>query len=680
MSLQSTVKNNLWIISLGVFLFLSSIASAQNTPVNPSEATSPIKDLPIIDVDQLKPDANQKIIGRNVKQENIPSIIAPTPPKLVPTASDSIPVNAIPLEDLLNGTVQSQSVVKSNNQNNLSPTQPVDNTNTILPATLSPKVIEQNSNEYVELKQKLIKFLEVSGLKVPEELTQTKNPALQNNNSSPDSLKGIVAQVEDNSTINSTENESDDAKIIESLVANNKNLTPQKIASYAGSCLLFPKKIVNCESYSCTMPSYFWGEKGDKTTKSIKGYQDESSCNLDFNISYSNPQGKDFDKISCHLSSTSRRIISEVYNDYFASGGISPKFDHNVSKSALYDRFKKIMEGEECQIKLRNGKTTTFSENEKSKKQNNVKEKLNAFEGTDIFNPDNSKQDVLSESDKAYFEMLRYKSKSLPANERLSDEETKAFNNVEESMLASKKQSRQNLSSNKVELYHNDNDEFDNLDNTNESSSKNSNSMHLSIKDTSNDEAKLDIKLQTAYKALMSEQFSAAITLYKTILEESKTNKQALFGLATSYHKNRQLKDAREIYTKILAIDPNDEEALNNFLVLIAAESPDSALIELKKLERISPDFSPICAQIGMIYLKLKDYEKAERYLRRAVSLSPTNVSYRYNLAITLDQQGKIIQAINLYKDILAAAKDGAMIPGSIEQISDRLAFLQSKL
>jgi tetratricopeptide (TPR) repeat protein len=81
-----------------------------------------------------------------------------------------------------------------------------------------------------------------------------------------------------------------------------------------------------------------------------------------------------------------------------------------------------------------------------------------------------------------------------------------------------------------------------------------------------------------------------------------------------------------------------------------------------------------------MIYLKLNNPQKAERYLRRAVILSPENITYKYNLAITSDRLNNHRQAIRLYRQIIEAVAHGAVIPGSITSIEDRLSFLEEKV
>src|SRR5207237_715870 len=83
-----------------------------------------------------------------------------------------------------------------------------------------------------------------------------------------------------------------------------------------------------------------------------------------------------------------------------------------------------------------------------------------------------------------------------------------------------------------------------------------------------------------------------------------------------------------------MGIKPNNRDGWNNFLVLLADEAPQDAVPQLEKLEAGNPDFSPIPAQLAVIYQKMGDQDKASEQMMRAIRLSPENLTYRYNLAI----------------------------------------------
>lgn len=186
--------------------------------------------------------------------------------------------------------------------------------------------------------------------------------------------------------------------------------------------------------------------------------------------------------------------------------------------------------------------------------------------------------------------------------------------------------------------------------------------------------------ISLGYKAAISGQTEAALSLYKKALGKEATNTNILFAIASLYHKLAQYKEAKIHYKKLLNIDPDYKKALNNYLVVMSEESPGQALVELKEIEKENPDFSPVQAQIGMIYAQMGDYVSAEKYLRRSVILAPEVVHYRYNLAVVFDTMQKYSEAISVYKQILDAGSSGEALPQSSSSIRTRMTYLQEKL
>ncbi len=152
----------------------------------------------------------------------------------------------------------------------------------------------------------------------------------------------------------------------------------------------------------------------------------------------------------------------------------------------------------------------------------------------------------------------------------------------------------------------------------------------------------------------------------------------ALFGLATTYHRLGLLDKARPVYGKLLAIDPHHKEALNNFLALVGEEAPEEALRIMARLEEMNPNFSTIPAQMALLYKKVGDLDNAAASMLRAVTISPENLIYKYNLAILYDLRGDKANAAILYRELVEARFRGQELPAPVEEIQERLTFLMS--
>lgn len=187
-------------------------------------------------------------------------------------------------------------------------------------------------------------------------------------------------------------------------------------------------------------------------------------------------------------------------------------------------------------------------------------------------------------------------------------------------------------------------------------------------------------ELNRAYTALMGGDSDQAIEIYKNILGVNANNQEALFGLAATYHRLGNLDKARPLYGALLALNPGNREALNNFLVLVSDESPQEALPELERLEARNPTFSPIPAQIAVVLDKLGYKQEARDKMMRAIDLAPDNLTYKYNLAVMLDQQGQSADAAALYQLLIESSLRGAKVPATVDVMQRRVNYLANNM
>lgn len=162
---------------------------------------------------------------------------------------------------------------------------------------------------------------------------------------------------------------------------------------------------------------------------------------------------------------------------------------------------------------------------------------------------------------------------------------------------------------------------------------------------------------EAAYSSLLAGNTEAALNLYLDVLKDDPDNTFALFGLASTLQRIGWLAEARATYGELLAIEPDNRGALANMMTLISQEAPEQALSNLQRLYEINPGFSPIPAQMAVLFAGRGDYQEAIRYLRLAADLSPENLMYTYNLAIIHDRVGDYGQARKLYEEVLSAAE-----------------------
>ena len=243
--------------------------------------------------------------------------------------------------------------------------------------------------------------------------------------------------------------------------------------------------------------------------------------------------------------------------------------------------------------------------------------------------------------------------------------------------LSAQKERKQKISENPITVNrakdHKDLDKTTNV--VEDTASRESLGMKIGVKTP---KMNLDYELEKAYNALIAGRSDAAVIIYKNLLENDPNNKNALFGLATTYHRAGQLEMARPLYAKLLSIDPNNRDGLNNFLVLLGDEAPEDALSQMQRLKEANPDFSAVPAQMAVLYQKLNMSDQASNNMLQAIELAPENLTYRYNFAIMLDRQHKYDEAAQLYRQVIQAYQRGEVTPGNIQKIQQRLTFISS--
>ncbi|MBT5241991.1 MAG: tetratricopeptide repeat protein [Rhodospirillaceae bacterium] len=181
------------------------------------------------------------------------------------------------------------------------------------------------------------------------------------------------------------------------------------------------------------------------------------------------------------------------------------------------------------------------------------------------------------------------------------------------------------------------------------------------------------------YNALVRGDVGSALQLYSDALSSEPTSVMAQLGRSASLQRLGRLEEARTGYEAVLRIDPNNRQALANLTSIFSTRAPNEALSRLLDLEREYPQFSPVKAQIGLLYARMGSNDQAMAYLREAASMSPATVMYQYNLAVLLDRMGRAEQAVFSYERVLAGILNGGVASDlSRSSIERRVRYLKT--
>ena len=104
---------------------------------------------------------------------------------------------------------------------------------------------------------------------------------------------------------------------------------------------------------------------------------------------------------------------------------------------------------------------------------------------------------------------------------------------------------------------------------------------------------------------------------------------------------------------ELLKSDPSNFQARRELSILLAKNGfNEEALSNLQYLEKYFPEDSEILYNLGILYEKVKDLEKAEKTYIKAIEISPQEDFY-YNLGEVLVSQEKWNEAIDAFQTVL---------------------------
>ena len=117
---------------------------------------------------------------------------------------------------------------------------------------------------------------------------------------------------------------------------------------------------------------------------------------------------------------------------------------------------------------------------------------------------------------------------------------------------------------------------------------------------------------------------------YADFINEETADAQAwaVYG-AYQWQKNNDAK-AVEAYEKALALDPDDELILYQYITVLADSNPQKAARELEELARVHPVGAPVIyGEIGRLYAYHQDYPASLKALSKSLELNPDDGAVR---------------------------------------------------
>jgi tetratricopeptide (TPR) repeat protein len=128
-----------------------------------------------------------------------------------------------------------------------------------------------------------------------------------------------------------------------------------------------------------------------------------------------------------------------------------------------------------------------------------------------------------------------------------------------------------------------------------------------------------------------------------------------LLARAKALQRQGDLVEAEAAYGRVLALEPDHAEALNNLgNVLRALKRPDEAVVRLRQALAARPEHPAILSNLGLALGDLRRFAEAAECHRRAIAIDPKLAAGHNNLGLALKELGLIAEAQASYRSALA--------------------------
>ena len=105
-----------------------------------------------------------------------------------------------------------------------------------------------------------------------------------------------------------------------------------------------------------------------------------------------------------------------------------------------------------------------------------------------------------------------------------------------------------------------------------------------------------------------------------------------------------------EIYNNLIVIEPGNKDLYFNLgLTYLRLNNIEAAKEQFEIVVALDPEDTQAIAMVGQVYFDLEDYTTAEIYFRQLLDIEPENPDYLKRLGVTLTQQGRVEEGLELY-------------------------------
>ena len=159
-----------------------------------------------------------------------------------------------------------------------------------------------------------------------------------------------------------------------------------------------------------------------------------------------------------------------------------------------------------------------------------------------------------------------------------------------------------------------------------------------------------DLKAEKARILSKDGRVDEALVMYDNAFNADMKNLEIGQRYAQFLFEMGMFEESANVYNALIAVEPGNKDLYFNLgLAFLRLDDVESAKDQFETVVALDPEDVQAMTMVAQVYFDLEDYVTAEVYFRQALDIEPENPDILKRLGVTLTQQGRVEEGLELY-------------------------------
>jgi Tfp pilus assembly protein PilF len=159
-----------------------------------------------------------------------------------------------------------------------------------------------------------------------------------------------------------------------------------------------------------------------------------------------------------------------------------------------------------------------------------------------------------------------------------------------------------------------------------------------------------DLKAEKARILAKDDRVDEALFMFQAAFTASPKNMGIGLRYAQFLFEQKLFEESANVYNQLITVEPGNKDLYFNLgLTYLRLEDVEAAKDQFETVVALDPEDTQAIIMVAQVYFDLEDYVSAEMYFRQGLDIEPENPDILKRLGVTLTQQGRVEEGLELY-------------------------------